>query len=402
MRALLADVTPLRNPAFRNLWVGSSLSVLGGQFTAVAVLYQVWQLTRSAFWTGVIGVVIGVPVLVFGFAGGGLADRFDRRRLIVVTTAGQFAAAAALAGQALAHVGSLPLVLALVGITAGLGGLGAPARRTLPPRLLPPGQLRAGLALQNLSFQASMLVGPALAGLALGAGGLSAAYAIDTASFVVALLTALRLPPVPPEQTTTGGDGGTLAGLRLVRTDPVLRGSFQIDLAATVLAMPVSLFPVVNQERFDGDPRTLGLFLSALAVGGLLAGVFSGVLSHAGRPGRVQLAAGAAWGLALAGFGLTSSPALTFVALGVAGAADVVGVVTRGAMVQAATPDRFRGRIGAVEIMVGVAGPEVGNFRGGLVASLTGAGPALAIGGATAAAAVAAIALVNRPLRSGS
>lgn len=402
MKALLADVTPLRDPAFRNLWVGSSLSVLGGQFTAVAVLYQVWQLTHSAFWTGVIGVVTALPVLVFGFTGGGLADRFDRRRLIVVTTAGQLVAAAALAGQALAHVGSLPLVLALVGVTAGLGGLGAPARRTLPPRLLPPEQLRAGLALQNLSFQASMLVGPALAGLALGAGGLGAAYAIDTASFVIALVTALRLPPVPPEAQTRETTGGALAGLRLVRKDPVLRGSFQVDLAATVLAMPVSLFPVVNQERFDGNPRTLGLFLSALAVGGLLAGLFSGALAHARRPGRVQLAAGAAWGLALAGFGLTSSPALTFAALAVAGAADVVGVVTRGAMVQAVTPDRFRGRIGAVEIMVGVAGPEVGNFRGGLVASLTGAGPALVIGGAAAAAAVTAVALVNRPLRSSS
>jgi MFS family permease len=398
---LLADLTPLRNPAFRNLWAGTSLSVLGGQFTAVAVLYQVWQLTHSAVWTGVIGIVTAVPVLVFGFVGGGLADRLDRRRLIVVTTAGQLAAAAALAAQALARVSSLPLVLTLVGLTAGFVGLGAPARRTLPPRLLPPAELRAGLALQNLSFQASMLVGPALAGLAIGVSGLGAAYTIDATSFVVALVTALRLPPVPPELSSTG-DGGKLAGLRLIRSEPVLRGSFQVDLAATVLAMPVSLFPLVNQERFGGNPRTLGLFLSSLAVGGVVAGVFSGVLSHARRPGRVQLAAAAVWGLALAGFGLTSSPALTFMALAVAGAADVASVVTRGAMVQAATPDAFRGRVGAVEIVVGVAGPEIGNFRGGVVASLTGAGPALAIGGGAAAAVVAAVALTNRPLRNTS
>ena len=399
MRSVLADLRPLRNREFRGLWVGSSLNVLGGQFSVVAVLYQVWLLTHSPFWTGAIGVVTAVPTLVFGVIGGGLADRIDRRRITLVTTAGQLVAVAALAAFTLAGVEHLALVFALVAVTAAGGALGAPARRTIPARLLPPDQLPAGLALQSLSFQGTMLAGPALAGLVLGVGGPGAAYVVDAASFAVALLALWRLPTLLPRDTPSDRDDAPLAGLRLIRREPVLRGSFQIDLAATVLAMPVSLFPLINHDRFDDDPRTLGLFLSALAVGGLVAGLLSGATTRARHPGRVQLTAAAVWGLALAGFGLVGSPGLTFLFLGVAGAADVVSVVTRGAMVQGVTPDRFRGRVGAVEHVVGVAGPELGNFRGGLMAGLTSASTALAIGGAAATAAVAAVALVNRPLR---
>src|SRR6185436_9931032 len=136
--------------------------------------------------------------------------------------------------------------------------------------------------------------------------------------------------------------------------------------AAMVLSMPMSLFPLVNAERFGGNPRTLGLFLTAIAVGGVAASVFSGVFTRLRRPGVVMLAGSAAWGLALTLFGLTTNPWLGLGFLALAGAADTVSVVSRSTVVQLHTPDELLGRVAAAEQIVGQAGPDLGNLRAGL------------------------------------
>ncbi|MBW0106218.1 MFS transporter, partial [Pseudonocardia sp. KRD291] len=171
------------------------------------------------------------------------------------------------------------------------------------------------------------------------------------------------------------------------------------DLAATVLAMPVALFPVLNQERFGGDPRTLGLFLSAIAVGGLLAGVTSGPVTRAARPGLVGLVTAGVWGLALAGFGLVSGLVPTLAFLAVAGAADTISVISRGALVQLATPDPFRGRVTSVEYVVGAGGPGIGDARAGAVAGLFSASTAAVSGGLACVAVVAGLAVASPALR---
>jgi predicted MFS family arabinose efflux permease len=215
------------------------------------------------------------------------------------------------------------------------------------------------------------------------------------------------MPPLSP--TTPGaGNGGGAARLRrperggwlYILRRPTLWGAFATDLSATLLAMPISLFPLINEIRFDGDPRTLGLFLSAVAVGGITAGLFSGTVTRLRRAGAVQLTAALVWGLALAGFGLAGPLWLALGCLAVAGGADTISVVTRGALVQLETPDAYRGRVSSVEHVIGMAGPEVGNFRGGLVASLTSAPVALVTGGLAGAVGVCVVALTNRPLRT--
>ena len=195
------------------------------------------------------------------------------------------------------------------------------------------------------------------------------------------------------------GIAAVLAGWRYIAGRPVLRGSFLSDLAATVLAMPIAVFPMINEERFGGRPETLGLFLSAIAVGGVLAGVLSGTVTRARRPGSIQLAAAALWGAALAGFGLSGSWWVALAWLAVAGAADTVAVISRGTVVQVATADGYRGRVSSVEQIVGVAGPELGNVRAGLLAGLTSAGFGLVVGGLLCVAGVAAIAASHPTLR---
>jgi MFS family permease len=392
------DLRPLRSSApFRALWLGTSLAGIGGQIANIAALAQIWELTRSPVWTGALGLASGLAMLVFGPIGGHLADRYGRRGIVRLSTAAQAVAALALAAQAAAGSRSVALLLALVAVQSAASACGAPARRTLPARLLPPGEVAAGLALQNLSFQAALLAGPALGGL-IAAWSLPAAYAAEAVAVCIAFATTFALPALPPLGIGAGGRTEP-GGWTYVFRRPTLWGSFATDLAATLLAMPIALFPLVNQERFGGDPRTLGLFLSSIAVGGIVAGAFSGTVTRARRAGLVQLGAAVVWGLALAGFGLAAPLGLSLAFLAVAGAADTVSVVTRGALVQLETPDAFRGRVSAVDHVIGVAGPQLGSFRGGLLGAVVGAPAALAIGGIAAAATVLVVGAVNRPLR---
>jgi predicted MFS family arabinose efflux permease len=181
--------------------------------------------------------------------------------------------------------------------------------------------------------------------------------------------------------------------------NPAVRGALLTDLAATVLSMPISLFPLINAQRFGGSPRTLGLFLTAIAVGGVIASVFSGTFTRLPRPGLVMLGGSAVWGAALALFGATPDPWLGLAFLVVAGAADTVAVVSRSTIVQLHTPDALLGRVVAAEQIVGQAGPDVGNMRGGLVAGMTSGTAALVSGGVLCLAAVALIGAATPELR---
>ncbi|MFE4668181.1 MFS transporter [Streptomyces sp. NPDC056716] len=402
-RIRFLDTRPLRGSRpFRDLWIGTTVSQLGAQMANVAVLAQVWDLTGSPIGTGAIGLATGLPMVLFGLLGGTLADSVDRRALVRATTAGQLLASGGLCAQALADNRSVVLLLALVALGTSCAALGAPARRTFPVRLLPGDQVAAGLALNSLSFQAAMLAGPALAGVVIARWDLPAAYATQAVATAVSVLAVLRLPAMPPQGT--GAAGGRRrperGGWRIVLRRPTLWGSLVTDLSATLLAMPIALFPLVNEIRFGGDPRTLGLFLSAVAVGGITAGLLSGTVTRWRRSGLVQLCSASLWGLALAGFGLAGPLWLALGFLAVAGAADTVSVVTRSALVQLETPDAYRGRVSSVEHVIGVAGPELGNFRGGLLASATSASFSLVAGGLSAALAVAAVAATNGPLRA--
>ncbi|RAJ33208.1 putative MFS family arabinose efflux permease [Kitasatospora sp. SolWspMP-SS2h] len=405
-RRLLLDVAPLReSPAFRRLWLGGTVSGLGGQMALVAVVFQVWEHTRSTVWTGAVGLAQAVPLLVLGLFAGALVDRSDRRTPYLLATAGQAGCALLLAAQA--PLGYLPPagVVALVAGQSVFVAVAGPAARTFPPRLLPPGQLAAGLALNRVAFQGAMLLGPALGGLLVAWAGVGGCYLADALSFAAALYATLRLPRMRPDAAPGTARAGR-AGLRDVRDGlaflartPVVRAALLTDLAATVLSMPISLFPLVNAERFDGGPRTLGLFLTAIAAGGVAASVLSGAFTRRPHQAPVMLAAAAAWGVALALFGLVSSPWPGLGLLVLAGAADTVSVVARGTVVQLHTPDALLGRVGAAEQVVGQAGPDLGNLRGGLVASATSGTTALISGGLLCLAAVALIGTATPGLR---
>ncbi len=372
---LLADIGPLRESAsFRRLWAATTVSAIGNALTGFAVVLQVYDLTRSSFAVGLIGVAEVVPTLLIGLLGGSLADAIDRRKLVLATSAGLAVVSAAFAAQAFAGLRLLWLLYLLVAAEYTLSALDRPARGTFLPSLLPAGRWPAGLALTRLSGQIMLTVGPALGGLIVAAPhlGLKACYLLDAISFAAALYGVARLPAMRPMgEQARPGPRAVAEGIGFVRRSRVLAGAFLADLNATVFGLPVAVFPAINAERFGGDPRTLGLFTAAVGLGGLISGAFSGPLRHVTRQGRAMLFTVAVWGAAFAGFAVAPGLGLTLAMLGLAGAADMFTVVFRVAILQDVTPDHLRGRVLAVDYVVGAGGAQAGNLESGALASLT-------------------------------
>jgi predicted MFS family arabinose efflux permease len=395
MRRLLADVRPLQNnPQFRRLWLGWLISSLGSTMTTFAVALQVYRITHSSAVVGAIGVAYAVPAIVVGLGSGVLVDTVDRRRIVVVTSCLSVLVSAVFAVQAWAGWNQVWLLVVLSAGQGAIGAVHAPAQRTFMPRLLATEQIAAGAALIQLCGYLALVAGPVLAGFVTAAGGLRACYLVDVLSFAAPIYAYVRLGPIRPDRPTPQRSvTAAREGLTFIVRSHVLLGALLTDIGATVLAMPVALFPAVNAERFGGSPRTLGLLSAAVAIGGLVGTALSGPVAHIDRPGRAMLITAALWGAALAGFGAVHALVPTLALLAAAGGVDTFTVVFRSAIVQIATPDRLRGRVNATEFISGVAFPQLGNFRAGVVASAFSPTISAVSGGLSAIAASAIIAV---------
>ncbi|WP_433894409.1 MFS transporter [Streptomyces sp. CA-111067] len=396
---LLADISPLReHPDFRRLWFGNTVSYIGQQMTAMAVSLQVYAITGSSFYVGLVGLCSLVPLIVFGLYGGAVADAVDRRRLGLVTAAGLTVLSVALAAVAVVHLRSVGVLYAIVALQAVCFAMNSPARSSMIPRLLPPGQLPAANALASLAGGVGQMAGPMLGAVLVGLWGYQAAYIIDAVAFTASLYAMWRLPAMLPGE----GDGAVrrrpsvIEGLRYLAARPNLRTTFISDLAAMVLAQPRVLFPAVAGLWFGGDTSTVGLLAAAPAVGALLGSVFSGWLGRVKRQGMAVLFAVGSWGAAIAVFGLTRNLWLALVFLALAGCADTISMVFRNTMLQSAAPDDMRGRLQGVFLVVVVGGPRLGDFLSGSVADAFTPTVAVVGGGLACIAAIALIALFQR------
>ncbi|MEV4560791.1 MFS transporter [Kitasatospora sp. NPDC049285] len=396
-RAAFADLTPLRSsPDYRRLWFGQSVSAIGQQMTAVAVSVQVYDLTRSPFATGLVGLFSLVPLVTFGLYGGAIADRVDRRRLGLIGSGGLAAVSALLAVQALLHLGTVTLLYAAVALQAGFFALSSPARSSMIPRLVPREQLPAANALNTIGMNLGQTVGPMLGGVAIAAYGFQSAYLIDTLAFTATLYAMWRLPAMRPLATVGAKRASVLDGLRFLREQPNLRTSFLADLAAMIFGLPRALFPAIAVAYYGGGPGTVGLLVAAPAVGALAGGLFSGWIGRIHRHGLAVLASVAAWGLAIAAFGLVHNLPLGLLLLAAAGCADTVSMIFRNTMMQVAAPDEMRGRLQGIFIVVVAGGPRLGDFESGTVAALTTPTLSIVTGGLACLAAVLLLA-ARRP-----
>jgi MFS family permease len=396
--AVLTDIRPLQVSApYRRLFFGNTVAQLGQQMTNVAVAVQVYQLTGSSFYVGLVGLFALGPLMVLGLYGGAFADAMDRRTLALMASAGLWLVSVGFALQAYRDNTSVWLLLVLVAVQSGFYALNNPARSAMVPRLVGKELMPAASALNMASFNLGYTLGPLLGALLISGVGFAAAYTVDVVTFSAAYYALLRMPRMPPlEDSPKAGLRSVLDGLRFLRRSPNLRMTFIVDLCAMVLAQPRALFPALAYKVYGGGAAVVGVRQSAPAVGALIAFLFSGWVSRVRLQGAAVVLSVMAYGAVVGAVGVTDLLWLGVVFLAMSGMADMISAAYRSTILQVAAPDQLRGRLQGVFIVVVAGGPRAGDFLAGSVASGVGERVALVLGGIACLAGVVAAAAVQR------
>jgi MFS family permease len=394
---LAADLTPLRaSRELRLLVLGNFVSGMGTQAALVALPYQVYVQTHSALKTGLLGAAELGPLVAMALLGGALADRADRRRLLLLDQVALVAVASALCALALAGSPPLGVLYMLAGLLAGFGAIQNVTRSAIVPNLVEPARLHSALAVNFGLYQLTMVIGPAIGGLLIAAGGVELAYGVDAASCLAMVFALVGMRPQLPHGH--GEDRPSIRrsiadGLRFVRRKQALLGSFAIDLMAMTFGMPRALFPVLAVSVYHAGATGTGLLFASVSAGATVAALMTGWLDRVFRLGLVVIGAVAIWGVAIALAGLTPSLWIAAGLLAVAGAADSVSAVCRQIINQSVTPDALRGRMSSVFSLVVTSGPRLGDIESGAVAAATSARFSMTSGGLACVAGTAVIVL---------
>lgn len=372
----------LRHRDFRNLVIATSISSLGARFQFVAVLWWVWELTGSEAALGFISLARFVPILLFGLFGGVIADRFDRRRTLIVSQILLMGTSTSLATLAWTDHVTLLSIYALSATAALIDCVGQPARAALIPALVPRGEMADAMSINIMVGQTASIAGPALAGFVIAAFGTPMAFTIDASGFVLAISFLLAVKTSPIAVRTVGSTWtAALDGLAFLRRSPILLSVMSVDFLATFFGATTALLPVVAVSRLGRGADGLGLLNSSIAAGALVGSIVVSLLPSFQHPGRGVLVAVGVFGVAIIGFGLSTSLIIALAFLALSGAADAVSMAQRHTVRNMATPDALRGRISAAHSTFASGGPQLGDARAGTIASLIGAGPAIVVGG---------------------
>jgi MFS family permease len=406
------------------VWLSQFVSQVGSQMQSVALHWHIYLLTGSPLALGAVGLTRALPTALFSLWGGVVADRHDRRRVMLAAQSGMALVALALAALTLSGRETLGALYLLNALGAAAGAFDNPSRQALIPRLVPLASLPGALAMNLSMFQTALIAGPGLAGLLIaghGAAGLAGAapagtgaiatiYAINAVSFLGVLGVLATLQTSGRVESPAGGAhepplAALREGLRFVLTTPVMVWSTGLDFVATFFAGAMSLLPIVADKVLKVGPAGYGALVAAPAAGAFLGSLYTAARPLPDRQGRLLLASIAAYGLATVVFGLSRSYTLTLLALALTGLADLVSTVIRQTLRQLLTPDRLRGRMTGVNMMFFIGGPQLGEVEAGLVASVfasavTGVTVSIVFGGVMTLLAVAVVAAATPVIRS--
>jgi MFS family permease len=377
-RHIFLDLTPLRRSRdYRAMISGLGVSQLGTQLTTVAVPFQVYAITHSSLFVGLVSLTQLFPLIIGSLLGGSLVDAMDRRKLLIIVEAIAAMSSAGLALNADLGPALWPLFV-FPAVTASLSGIDSSARNAMLPGLVGMDMLAASNAIFQSLFQMGTIVGPAVAGLLLAGAGVHLIYWIDAASYLVALSAVFTMSPQPPAlapgqaSTVRPGWRSTLEGLRFIRRSQPAQGAYVIDVNAMVFGMPRALFPALAATVFGGGATTVGFLYAAPGVGALIGALTSGWVGRVRRQGLAVICAVLVWGASIALFGVAHWLPLALVLLAVAGWADVLSAVFRNTIIQFAGPDGMRGRLMGVQMAVVAGGPRLGDLEAGAVATAFG------------------------------
>ncbi|MBN2084820.1 MAG: MFS transporter [Anaerolineales bacterium] len=391
----------LRQRNFRLLWAGQFISVSGSQMQSAAILWQVYALTGDPLALGAVGLCRLAPIFLFGILSGMVADSVDRRRLMIFTQSGL--AAVALGFAALSFSGAMTIgwLYGLMILSASFGVFDAPARQSLIPALVPRRDLTNAFSLNSTMMQAAGVIGPAAAGLMIGQAGLGWVYLINAVSFLAVIYSLLAMKGVGggTRERSPISLGAAKEGMRFVFAHPIIRSTMLLDFIATFFASATALLPIFAADILRVGAEGYGVLFSAAAIGALGMGIFLSLIHRIPRQGPVLLIAVGLFGLATAVFGISRSFWITFAALAVTGATDMISMVVRNTARQLQTPDSLRGRMVSLNMLFFMGGPQLGEFEAGAVADALGAPASVVLGGLGAIAATAWIAATTPELR---
>ena len=364
----------------------------------VAINWHVYILTKSAFALGLVGLFRAVPIIICSLAGGVFADAIDRKRLMIVTQTVMLACAALLTAGTIAGFESVWPIYVLSGIASAATAFDTPARQALMPTLVPIEDFPNAVSLAVIVFNVATIAGPAIAGFLLAESGPAIIYGINALSFlaVIAALVAMRASG-QPELQTERKDALSLEalkeGLRFVWRTPIIVQTMTLDFVATFFASATLLLPIFAQERLHVGARGYGFLAAAPAIGSVVTALLMARLGTLRRQGRLVVAAVAVFGVATAGFGVSTVYWVSLLMLAITGAADTVSTVLRQTIRQLVTPNYLRGRMTSINMMFFMGGPQLGELEAGIVAGFLGAPISVVIGGlgSLIAAAIAAV-----------
>ncbi len=371
----------LRHRPFALFWSARICSSLAFQVQSVAIGWQVYALTGSALALGLVGLAQFLPIALLTLAVGHAADRHDRRRIVAACQAAEAAIALCLAlGVGAGWLGA-PGIFALVALLGAARAFESPTLSALMPGLVGEARLQQASAWSASANQTATIIGPALGGL-LHALGASVPFALAAALFLAAsILVRLIRTERPPPRREPATVRSVLSGISFIRRNPAVLGAISLDLFAVLLGGATALLPIFARDILHTGSWGLGVLRAAPAVGALGMSVLLARRPLRRHAGRIMFAAVAVFGLATMVFALSRSLPLSLLALVLLGAADVVSVVIRFALVQVRTPDAMRGRVGAVNMLFIGASNQLGEFESGVTAALLGAVPATLAGG---------------------
>jgi len=397
-----SSVTLYRNRDFAFFLSGRFLSTVAMQVQSVAIGWQIYGMERTPLALGLVGLCQFLPMFLLILPAGEISDRFDQRRVLAAAFVVQGGCSALFLALSMAHI-TIAIAFYAILVLFGAGrGFSAPAGQSLLAFLVPPERLPRSIALSSSVFMVAVIAGPALGGF-LYAYGPVATYSVCLTGFLAAAALMATLGGRRIVHAALGEASRlerVIEGVRFVRARPVVLGAISLDLFAVLLGGATALLPIFARDILDVGPAGLGLLRSAPALGAATVAFALARKPLERGTGAKMFAAVAVFGVATVVFGLSRNFFLSLAALYVLGASDMISVFVRAALINYATPDRMRGRVGAVSMLFIGASNELGEFESGITAALFGTIPAVVIGGLGTLAVVAVWMKLFPPLRT--
>ncbi len=377
----------LHHRRFRLLWLGLLISIAGSQMQLWALFWHIRTITDQPIALGAVGLARILPVIVFSLIGGAVADSLNRRRILYLTQTGMALVAFALGWLTLAGHIDLWHIYLLTALQAVAQAFDGPARQALVPNLVPSADLPNAFSLNSIANQVGAIIGPALSGFIIAAGGLPYVYIINAISFLAVIVALFMMGPVEQQKTSTTSRNGAISfsaiseGVRFILKQPLIISTMILDFFATFFASANTLMPIIAIDVLHVGAVSYGWLSAAQAIGAMVAALIISQMREIRRQGMVFMLAVVAFGLATIAFGAARIFILAMIALIIVGAADTVSTIIRNTIRQLATPDYIRGRMTSVNQIFFQGGPQLGEVEAGLVAQLLGAPFAVISGG---------------------